>query len=41
MTQRYAHLAPDHLAGAVARLDFSQPKPSDVARLDDDRRRQA
>lgn len=28
MTQRYAHLAPDYLAGEVARLRFSSPPPS-------------
>lgn len=39
MTQRYAHLAPDHLAGAVARLDFSQHQAGDVASLDDERRK--
>ncbi len=33
MTQRYAHLAPDHLAGAVARLDFSLTTPAVVTRL--------
>ncbi len=33
MTQRYAHLAPDHLAAAVARLDFTAPTPAKVSNL--------
>lgn len=38
MTQRYAHLAPDHLAAAVARLTFAPPGP-EVADLTAERRR--
>jgi integrase len=41
MTQRYAHLAPDHLAGAVARLDFAPAPPAGVTSMDDVRRQRA
>ena len=41
MTQRYAHLAPDHLAGAVARLDFSAVQPEGVASMEAERRKRA
>jgi integrase len=39
MTQRYAHLAPKHLASAVARLAFDMPVPADTASLAEARRR--
>lgn len=41
MTQRYAHLAPDHLAGEVARMSFAPPSPAGVANMDDERRKRA
>jgi hypothetical protein len=41
MTARYAHLAPDHLAGAVARLNFAAPAPAGVSDLDEERRKRA
>lgn len=41
MTQRYAHLAPSHLASSVARLSFAQPSPEGVADLGEERRKRA
>jgi integrase len=41
MTQRYAHLAPDHLMAAVARLSFAAPPTTGVADLGEERRRRA
>ncbi|MFI5229220.1 MAG: tyrosine-type recombinase/integrase [Gemmatimonadales bacterium] len=41
MTQRYAHLAPDFLAGEVARLAFAVPVAADVADLGEERRKRA
>jgi hypothetical protein len=41
MTQRYAHLSPDHLAGAVARLSFAPATPATVDDLAEERRRRA
>jgi len=38
-TQKYAHLAPDHLASAVARLRFTAPASADVPDLGEERRR--
>lgn len=39
MTQRYAHLAPDYLAGEVARMNFDAPAPAGVTDINDARRR--
>jgi hypothetical protein len=41
MTQRYAHLAPDFLAGEVARLRFAPPAPAGTADMTEERRRRA
>jgi integrase len=41
MAMKYAHLAPDHLAGEVARMVFSAPAPTGVTSLDDVRRQRA
>jgi integrase len=41
MTQIYAHLSPDHLAGELGRLDFSRPLPAGIASLDEARTRRA
>jgi integrase len=41
MTQRYAHLAPDHLAGAVARLSFSIPAPTGMVDFGEEKRKRA
>ncbi len=40
-TQRYAHLAPDHLAAAVARMAFPAPSPAGVDDLAEARRLKA
>jgi site-specific recombinase XerD len=39
MTQRYAHLAPDHLAGEVARMSFAAPSTAGVTDIDEARRK--
>ena len=39
MTQRYAHLSPDHLASEVARLSFSAPAVATVSDLSEARRK--
>lgn len=39
MTQRYAHLAPDHLASVVARLSFAPPVAANVADIGEERRK--
>ena len=39
MSARYAHLAPDFLAGEVARMNFAAPRAGDVADLGEERRR--
>lgn len=41
MTQRYAHLAPDFLAGEVARLNFRAPSSGGVADLSEERQKRA
>ncbi|MSP59459.1 MAG: hypothetical protein EXR72_03795 [Myxococcales bacterium] len=41
MTQRYAHLAPDHLAAEVARMSFAPPAAAGVADLGAVRRKRA
>ncbi len=41
MTQHYAHLAPAHLASAVARLSFTSPVDADIASIDEERRKRA
>ncbi|HEY7953708.1 MAG TPA: tyrosine-type recombinase/integrase, partial [Polyangia bacterium] len=42
MTMRYAHLAPDHLAGEVARMAFTTPAASaSVTDMDEARRKRA
>jgi integrase len=33
MTQIYSHLAPDYMAGEIARLSFGAPPPSPIAKL--------
>lgn len=39
MTQRYAHLSPDHLASEVARLSFAPPVAADVVDFGEAQRR--
>ena len=34
-TEKYAHLAPDHLAAGIARMSFEPPIPADVDNLDE------
>ncbi len=41
MTQRYSHLAPDHLAAEVARLTFAAPAPSGLADFGEEVRKRA
>jgi site-specific recombinase XerD len=39
MTLIYAHLSPDHLAGEIARLNFTPPVPAEVVDLAEVRRK--
>ncbi|HHA2860211.1 TPA: tyrosine-type recombinase/integrase [Stenotrophomonas maltophilia] len=37
MTLRYAHLAPEHLAAAVAKLTYGQPRPASAPQFGEPR----
>jgi hypothetical protein len=41
MTMVYAHLAPDFMAGEIARMSFAAPAPAETTDLDEERRRRA
>jgi site-specific recombinase XerD len=41
MTMVYAHLAPDHLAGELARMAFAPPAPEGTVSMEEARRRRA